>query len=85
MLERYFFVAFTPLIILLFARPKILVYGLLINIVVMANVISSFFRRRYDEIDHPFTNNNFFLIRVLSFFNLFGWYAILKHLKVIKR
>ena len=85
MLERYFFVAFTPLIILLFARPKILVYGLLINIAVMANVIWSFFRRRYDEIDHPFTNNNFFLIRVLSFFNLFGWYAILKHLKVIKR
>lgn len=85
MLERYFFVGFAPLIILLFTYPNILTYGLLINIVVMANVIWSFFRRRYDEVDHPFTNNNFFLIRTLSFVCLFGWASILKHLKVFKR
>ncbi|MBU0776932.1 hypothetical protein KKE60_00720 [Patescibacteria group bacterium] len=85
MLERYFFVGFAPLIILLFTYPKILVYGLLINFVVMANMIWSFFRRKYDEVDRPFTNNNFSLIRVLSLVGLISWASILKHLKVFKR
>lgn len=85
MLERYFFVAFTPLVILIFTHPKILVYGLFINFVVMANIIWSFFRRKYDEVDHPFTNSNFFLIRTLSLVCLFGWASILKYLKFFKR
>jgi Gpi18-like mannosyltransferase len=85
MLERYFFVGFAPLIILLFTHPKILAYGLLINFVVMANIIWSFFRRKYDEVDRPFTNSNFFLIRTLSLVCLFGWASILKHLKIFKR
>ena len=85
MLERYFFVGFAPLIILLFTRPKILVYGLLINVVVMANLFWSFFRRKYDEFDHPFTNNNFFLIRALSFVCVFSWASIVKHLKIFNR
>lgn len=84
MLERYFFVAFAPLIILLFARPKTLVYGLLLNIAVMANIIWSFFRRRYDEIDHPFTNNNFFLIRMLSIINILSWLSIIGSIDLLK-
>lgn len=85
MLERYFFASFAPLVILMFSRPKIVLYGILINLVVFANIIWSFFRRKYDEIDHPFTNNNFLLIRILSFANLYSGYYIFKKLNIFKR
>lgn len=66
MLERYFFPAFAPLIILMVVKPKLLIGLVIMNIILFANLIWSFYRRGSDEIDHPFTNNNFLLIRVLS-------------------
>lgn len=66
MLERYFFPAFAPLVILMVVRPKLLIGLIIMNIILFANLIWAFYRRRSDEIDHPFTNNNFFVIRVLS-------------------
>lgn len=66
MLERYFFPAFAPMIILMFSRPKILLWGILINIILAANILYSFYRRGSDELARPFTNWNFLLIRILS-------------------
>lgn len=66
MLERYFFPALAPLIIIMFSDFKTFIYGVLMNLIFLANIIWSFYRRASDEIDHPFTNNNFLLIRVLS-------------------
>ncbi len=65
-LERYFFAAFTPLVILIFARPKLTFYLVTMNIILFLNLIWAFYRRTSNEIDHPFTNNNFFLMRILS-------------------
>jgi len=84
MLERYFFPALAPLIILMFTRPKTFWYGVLINVIVFANVIWSFFRREFDEIDHPFTNNNFLLIRTLSIFAVVSWVYILRKVKMLQ-
>lgn len=66
MLERYFFPALAPLIILSFAKPRMFLKMALMNLIFFANVIWAFYRRRFDEVDHPFTNYNFLLIRVLS-------------------
>jgi len=66
MLERYFFPAFAPLVILMVVRPKLLFSLIVMNLILFANLVFAFYRRGSDEIDHPFTNNNFLLIRVLS-------------------
>jgi Gpi18-like mannosyltransferase len=66
MLERYFFAGFVPMIIVMFVDIKTFFYGLIINLIFMANLLWSFYRRGSDEIDHPFTNNNFLLIKILS-------------------
>lgn len=66
MLERYFFAGFVPMIIVMFVDLKTFIYGLIINLIFMANFLWSFYRRGSDEIDHPFTNNNFLLIKILS-------------------
>ena len=84
MLERYFFPALAPLVILMFVKPKTFWYGILINVIIFANVIWSFFRRQYDEIDHPFTNNNFLLIRTLSIITVVSWVYILKRVKMLQ-
>jgi hypothetical protein len=66
MLERYFFPGFVPLIIIMFTDLKTLIFGIIANLILMANMFWSFYRRGSDEIDHPFTGNNFLLIRALS-------------------
>ncbi len=70
MLERYFFPAFAPMIILAFTRPKIIVSAALVNVILFANIIYSFYRRGSDEIYHFFIDNNFFVIRALSFIQI---------------
>lgn len=85
MLERYFFTSFAPMVILLFTKPKMLVYIFLINIVVFANLIFAFFRRSSDEIGRPFTNNNFLLIRLLSSISIISWFMILQRLGVFTK
>lgn len=79
MLERYFFPAFVPMILIMFTKPKAFIWGVLINIVVFANLIFAFFRRSTDEIANLFTNNNFLLIKVLSAVNLAGFFLFLKN------
>lgn len=76
MLERYFFVGFVPLVVLLFSRPKMLLWGLAINAVFFLNLIWAFFRRKYDEIDKLFTANSFLSIRILSLVLILGWYKL---------
>ena len=82
MLERYFFAAFVPLIMLAILKPKIFKYMILINIAVFANLFFSFFRRKYEFIADVFHANNYLLIRIFSLINLFSWFMILKHLRI---
>lgn len=66
MLERYFFPAFIPMIILSITRTKFLFKFLAINSVLFSNLVYSFYRRSSDEVGNIFTNNNFLVIRALS-------------------
>ncbi len=85
MLERYFFPGFAPLVIIMFTDFKTLVYGIIMNLVLMANVIWAFYRRGLDEIDHPFTGNNFLLIRVLSVVIVYSFAKITSKMLQFKR
>lgn len=80
MLERYFYPAFAPLIILSFSKPKILLGLILANIILIANTTYSFYRRGSDEIGRPFVNNNFALIRILSVFQVINYIYLNKHI-----
>ena len=66
MLERYFFPAFVPMTVIMFSGINVFLEIVLINLILAANIIYSFYRRGSDEIAHPFIDNNFLLIRVLS-------------------
>ena len=55
------------------------------NLVFALNILWSFYRRGSDEIDHPFTGNNFLLIRVLSIVNVFAsikFFLTLRRVKI---
>ncbi len=80
MLERYFFPAFAGMMILLVTERNILGRMILINLTLFANMIWSFYRRGSDELDHLFTNYNFFLIRALSAVNVIGYLSVIKYL-----
>lgn len=85
MLERYFFPGLTPLIIIMFTDFKTLIYGIIMNLILMANIIWAFYRRGSDEIDHPFTGNNFLLIRVLSIIIVYSFTKITSKMLQFKR
>lgn len=76
MLERYFFPALAPMIIIAFIDIETLIYVIFMNLIFLANIIWSFYRRGSDQIDHPFTNNNFLLIRFLSV-SVVGLYVLI--------
>ena len=78
MLERYFFPAFVPMIVLIFVRPKLFFMGLLINLAVFANISYAFFRRSKDGLTELFATLDFLPIKVLSAFNLVSWILILR-------
>jgi Gpi18-like mannosyltransferase len=66
MLERYFSPALPPMIILAFAKPKLLLTLIIMNLILIANIIYSFYRRGSDEIYHFFIDNSYLLTRVVS-------------------
>lgn len=66
MLERYFFPAFPAMIILALTRPKLILNMVIMNLILFANLIYSYYRRESDEIYHFFIDNNYLLIRVVS-------------------
>ncbi|OGM56807.1 hypothetical protein A3E46_02755 [Candidatus Woesebacteria bacterium RIFCSPHIGHO2_12_FULL_46_16] len=76
MLERYFFAGFAPFIVLLLTKPKLLVMGAVLNLNVFLNIFWSFYRRKYNEINHPFINNDYLLLRLISVTSIFSWLAI---------
>jgi Gpi18-like mannosyltransferase len=78
MLERYLFPGLVPLIVLMFARPKLLIGLAIMNIIFFVNIAWSFYRRTSDEIGRPFVVNNFFLIRILSFIQVAIYLRVLK-------
>lgn len=78
MLERYFFPAFAPMLVLAFARPKILWAVVLSSFILAANIVYSFYRRGSDEIYHFFIDNNFLLIRLASALQVAIYFFILK-------
>jgi len=80
MLERYFFPALIPLIILGVYNTKLLFRAGLLSLFFFANIIWSFFRRGSDEIDHLFTNYNFALIKVVSFLEVVVFVGLTKKL-----
>lgn len=82
MLERYFFPALAPIVIIMFTDIKALVPLVISNIFLFANIIWSFYRRGSDEIDHPFTNNNFLLIRLISTSLVAIFVYVLKNVKI---
>lgn len=84
MLERYFFPAFVPLIILAMYKFKIFKYFFLINLAVFANLFFSFFRRKYGAVADAFYANDYLLIRIFSLANLFSWLLILVRIKIVK-
>lgn len=79
MLERYFFVGFVPMVVLAFSKPKLLKYVFVINIVVFLNIFYSFFRRSVGPIANVFAQNNFLLIRLLSFTSLITWLLMIRN------
>lgn len=85
MLERYFFQSFVPMIILMFSSPGLLVYGVLINVAVFANILYAFFRRTWGELADTFGAYSFLLVRIFSLMNLFFWFLILRAVKYFKR
>ena len=78
MLERYFFAAFIPMIILMFSRPKLFVYGVLINIAVFANVFYAFFRRSKQVLAELFASLNFLPVRLFSAMNVLSFFLFLR-------
>jgi Gpi18-like mannosyltransferase len=84
MLERYFFAAYVPMIIVMFCEFKTFLWGLILNLILTANLFWSFYRRSSDEIDHPFTNNNFLLIRILSTMGVVSFIKFFLTLKRVK-
>lgn len=84
MLERYFFAAFVPLVVILFSSPRSLAPAVTINLIVFANLVFAYFRRSSDEIGRPFTNFNFLLIRILSLISIVSWLAILDDFGIVK-
>ena len=80
MLERYFYAAFPVIVIILAVNSKKFLPLIVINIILFANLVWAFYRRGSDELDHPFTDNNFFLIRVLSVTIVFCYLFILNRL-----
>src|SRR3989304_5770901 len=78
MLKRYFFAAFIPMIILMFSRPKLFVYGVLINIAVFANVFYAFFRRSKQVLAELFASLNFLPVRLFSAMNVLSFFLFLR-------
>ncbi|HKB88333.1 MAG TPA: hypothetical protein VKC53_01650 [Patescibacteria group bacterium] len=66
MLERYFFPAFAPMVILAFSKPRLLISLVIINLILIANITYSFYRRGSDELYHFFIDNNYLLMRAVS-------------------
>ena len=66
----------------MFTNFKTLVYGIVMNLIFLANIIWAFYRRGSDEIDHPFTGNNFLLIRALSIVSVLAFLSILRLLRL---
>jgi len=85
MLERYFFASFVPMIVLIFAKPGLVLYGILLNTVVFANILHAFFRRTWGELADTFGANNFLLVRLLSLLNLASWGLILRKMNFFKK
>jgi Gpi18-like mannosyltransferase len=84
MLERYFFASFTPMVVLMLVNPKTFLNGVLVNVVVLANLVWMFYRRRFFEIDRPFVNNNFLLVRILSILIVVSWYFFSRELSLFQ-
>lgn len=70
MLERYLFIAFPFILMIGVCVNKNLKYFIIFNITLFLNLIWAFFRRRYGEIDHIFTDNGMLLIRIISIINV---------------
>ncbi len=58
--------AFPAMVILAISKPKLLVTLIIINLILFANIIYSFYRRGSDELYHLFIDNNYLLTRVVS-------------------
>lgn len=78
MLERYFFVGFPALTVVAFSVRRVWGWVLLVNVVLMLNLVWAFWHSNYDEIDHPFTNNNFLVIRLLSVGAVLSWGMVIR-------
>ena len=85
MLERYFFQSFAPMVVLVFSNPGLIIYGILINIAVFANIIHAFFRRTWGELADTFGFGNFLLVKFFSFINLASWVLLLRKLNPSKK
>lgn len=80
MLERYFFMALIPLIILAVYNMRSLIESVVLCLLFFANIIWSFFRRGSDEVDHLFTDYGFALIKVISLVEIFIYLRLSKRL-----
>lgn len=73
MLERYVFPAFPAMVILVFTDFKKILWGALINIVILLNLIWAFYRRSSHDMRSVFEGGYDLLIRLLSLINIVGF------------
>ncbi len=78
MLERYFFPAIIPLVIIASLRNrKILILYLTFTLTFSLNLIWALFRRKYGVINEMFVGSEYLLIRIISIHNVFGYFIML--------
>jgi Gpi18-like mannosyltransferase len=83
MLERYFYAGFPAMVVILSVNWKKFTTLIFINLILFINLFWAFYRRGSDEIDRPLTNNNFAMIRMLSFLITAGYLTAVSTLKKI--
>ncbi len=73
MLERYIFIAFPALVVLMFVDKGIIFWGLVLNLVMFVNMFWAFYRRSSAEIVIIFSYANSTIVRLLSLANVVSW------------
>ncbi len=85
MLERYIFIAFPAMVMLMFIDKKVVFWGIVMNVVIFLNLIWAFYRRSTVEIVSLFSAYNLLVIRALSLANVTSWvYMAYHHLHITR-
>lgn len=84
MLERYFFPALIPMIVLVAINIRRFWPAIVVQAILFINLYWSFYRRSDVFLNSLFLSNNLFLIRALSFVNVAAFVLITRKLKAFR-